>query len=226
MTTHASHIRFYEERYARPPGAMRDYRLYLDLLGARAPGRVLDVGCGEGFFLAEANRAGMEVVGVEIVEQAIRLARGRVPHASLVVAAGEALPFPDASMDYVTCLGTLEHFADPSAGAREVARVLRDDGWALIVVPNRKFVGWIARGRRGTEQREVGELLLSRDEWIDLLGKAGLHVHNVTREPWHTKPFPSRWKRIAARIAWHVIPLEWTYQFAFLCRRENGRMER
>jgi SAM-dependent methyltransferase len=218
MTTLRGLIRYYDDRYARPPGAMRDYRLYLDLIEARPGSRILDVGCGEGFFLEEAEKAGLQPVGVEIVRSAIVLARCRVPAAALAVAAGEALPFPDRSMDFVACLGSLEHFADPAAGAREVARVLRDDGRALIVVPNRRFLLWILRGRRGTEQQEVGELLLDREEWSDLLAEAGLEVLAVSREPWHTKPFPSPLKRLAARIAWRVIPLRWTYQFAFLCR--------
>lgn len=212
-------IRFYEERYAAPPGAMRDYRLYLDLVEAKAGQRVLDVGCGEGFFLEAAARAGLRTVGVEIVESAIRIAREREPAAGLAIAAGEALPFATASMDRVTCLGSLEHFADPAAGAREVARVLTPHGRALIVVPNRRFLGWRLIGRRGTEQQAVGELLLDRAEWQALLEAAGLRVLKVVREPWHTKPFPSQLKRIAARAAWHLLPLRWTYQFAFTCER-------
>lgn len=219
MTTLPGLIRYYERRYAHPPGAMRDYRLYLDLVGARAGARILDIGCGEGFFLAEAERAGMRPVGVEIVPSAIHLAKQRVPAAALAVAAGEALPFPSRSVDFVTCLGSLEHFAEPEAGAREVARVLRPDGRALIVVPNRRFLVWTLSGRRGTEQQEAAELLLDRDGWAALLAHAGLEVLAAAKEPWHTKPFPSRLKRLSARVAWRVIPLRWTYQFAFLCRR-------
>lgn len=212
-------VRFYEERYAHPPGAMRDYRLYLDFLDPEPGRRVLDIGCGEGFFLEEAARAGLMPIGVEIVEPAVRLTRARIPQALLAVAAGEALPFPDASVDRVTCLGTLEHFADPAAGAREVARVLGEDGRALIVVPNRRFLGWLLRRRHGTEQRDVGELLLDREGWEALLSAAGLEVLGAAKEPWHSKPFPSRLKRMLARIAWSVIPLRWTYQFAFVCVR-------
>ena len=220
---HAEHIRFYEERYAQPPGAMRDYRCYLRLLDAMPGRRLLDIGCGEGFFLEEAARLGVIGHGVEIVPSAIQFARERVPSARLTLAAGEALPYADGSMDYVTCLGSLEHFPDPAAGAREVARVLAPNGRVLIVVPNREFVGWALLGREGTEQQEVAELLLDREEWTKLLEVAGLEVVHVTKEPWHTKPFPSRFKRMVARVAWHLIPLRWTYQFAFICQDAKAR---
>lgn len=212
-------IDFYRDRYTAPPGAMRDYRAYLPFLDLEPGDRVLDIGCGEGFFLEAAGQQGARPTGIEIVDEAIRLARHRLPQAGLLIAAGEALPFADASFDIVTCLGSLEHFADPAAGAREVARVLRRDGTALIVVPNRRFLGWYLKGRVGTEQRAASELLLDLDEWRRFLDGAGLRVLAVAKEPWHTKPFRSRLKRLAARVAWQVLPLHLTYQFAFVCRR-------
>lgn len=219
MTTIRKLIEYYEDRYAAPPGALRDYRAYVPLARIEPGARVLDVGCGEGFFLEAAARHGARTYGVEIVERAIRLARRRVPDAGIVAAAGESVPFPDGAFDIVTCLGSLEHFADPAAGAREVARLLGPGGRALIVVPNRRFVGWVVRGRAGTEQQAASELLLDRDAWKDFLEKQGLKVVAVVKEPWHTKPFASIVKRLAARLAWRAVPLRFTYQFAFTCRR-------
>ncbi len=45
------------------------------------------------------------------------------------------LPFRDASSDVIHCSHVLEHVADDHQGLRELRRVLRDDGWALIQVP-------------------------------------------------------------------------------------------
>jgi ubiquinone/menaquinone biosynthesis C-methylase UbiE len=198
---------------------MRDYREYLKLVGAQPGEKLLDIACGEGFLLEAARHVGLHPFGVEISPTALQLARRRVPGVPLVQSAGEALPFTDRFFDRITCLGSLEHFVDPAAGAREIARLLRDDGAALIVVPNRRFVGWLVLGRRGTEQRELSELLLDREEWTSLLEAAGLRVAAVSKEPWHTKPLASRARRLLLRWAWHLIPLRWTYQFAFLCRR-------
>lgn len=213
-------IEYYEERYRQPPGAMRDYGAYLELLDLLPGERLLDVGCGEGFFLAEARRSGLEVVGIEIAQAALRLAREKVPAPLLARAAGESLPFARGTFQWVSCLGVLEHFSDPRAGVREIGRVLGPSGRALIVVPNRRFVGWLVRGTVGTEQQRVSELLLDLDEWRELLEGEGLRVMNVTKEPWHTKPFgawPLRW---LLRLAHVLIPRRWTYQFAFVCATE------
>lgn len=211
---------YYQRRYATPPGPLRDYARYLDLADVCGGERLLDVGCGEGFLLAEAHARGLSATGTDLVRAALGWARERA--GPVVLAAGEALPFADESFDIVTCLGSLEHFADPPQGARELARVTRRNGRLLIVVPNRRFAGWLPlslwRGGRGTEQREVAEMLLDRREWKVLLEGAGIDVVETVKEPWHTKPYRSRWARLALRFAWWAIPLRWTYQFAFLGR--------
>lgn len=211
-------VAYYRRRYEHPPGPFRDYRAYLPLLGAAPGDRVLDVGCGEGFLLAELDRAGAAPFGVEIVDEALRPARDRVPGARLARAQGEALPFRRRSFDRVACLGSLEHFADPARGASEIARVLAPGGTAVVVVPNRRFAGWLVTGHAGTEQREIAELLLDEPGWRRLLEAGGLVVERVAKEPWHTKPYRSRWVRAALRLANRLLPRRWTYQFAFVCR--------
>lgn len=53
-----------------------------------------------------------------------------------VVASGESIPFADASFDAVICVAALHHMHHPLAALREMARVLRPDGTALIVEPH------------------------------------------------------------------------------------------
>lgn len=223
MTEHSlgRRVEYYEERYSQPPGAMRDYGAYLDALGVRPGLRLVDIGCGEGFLLALAGRADLQVYGLEIAVRALRLARERAPSGRFVRAEGEAVPFEDRAFDRVTCLGSLEHFGDPGRGVAEIARILRPDGLSLIVVPNRRFVGWLLRREAGTEQKEVAELLLDEEGWREILESNGLRVLRAEKEPWHTKPQRSAVGRLALRIAWGMIPRRWTYQFAFVCQRSK-----
>ncbi len=91
---------------------------------------------------------------------------------------GESLPFEDDSFDVVTCIGSLEHFPDPAAGAGEMARVLRPGGTAVIFVPNLFFLGHVWFGvSRGTQPSEGGqafsEIFLSSQGWRELLERGG-----------------------------------------------------
>jgi SAM-dependent methyltransferase len=92
--------------------------MLLELL-AQTDGPVLDAGCG----LRPDYRE--DVVNLEIV-----------PYITTdVVAAGEYLPFADASFELVISVAVLEHVRDPFAVARELQRVLRPDGRIFAAVP-------------------------------------------------------------------------------------------
>src|SRR3989442_11662706 len=111
---------WYNQHYAakglhtmRPAAA---YPVFLDLLGATAGSRLLDVSCGAGSLLAAAHARGIESVGVDLSDEAVRLAKRVAPTAEVAVGAGEALAFRSAPFDYVTCLGSLEPFPDIGQG--------------------------------------------------------------------------------------------------------------
>src|SRR2546428_14167322 len=88
---------WYNQHYAakglqtmRPDAA---YPVFLDLLGATAGSRLLDVSCGAGSLLAAADARGIESVGVDLSAQAARLPKRVVAPAEGAVGAGEALAF-------------------------------------------------------------------------------------------------------------------------------------
>ncbi len=93
-------------------------------------GRLLDVGCAAGFFLAEAA-AHYAVKGVEPSEFASRLAR---EHFGLDVVTGTLhdAACPDAHFDIVTLWDVIEHVPDPAAVLAEVSRVLAPGGRVVM----------------------------------------------------------------------------------------------
>ena len=122
---------------------LKHYLTMLNLLNPEPGKKLLDVGCGKGVFLFLASKMGLQTYGIDISKVAVDIAR-RVSHTSEIrVGLGEELPWDDNSFDYVTCLGSLEHFLDPAKGVKEMARVLKPDGRALILVPNSFFIGHI-----------------------------------------------------------------------------------
>jgi SAM-dependent methyltransferase len=93
-----------------------------------APGaRILDVGCGEQPFREAVERHGAEYLGLDVVQNAAVTVR--------VVGQATDIPLRGRSVDVVLCTEVLEHVPDPAAALREVARVLRPGGTAVITSP-------------------------------------------------------------------------------------------
>ncbi len=215
------------KRWARGEEAFtaRQYAWILSLLG-KPRGSLLDVGCGRGGFIAAARDAGYGVAGIDISRQALGAARRRMPSGSWALGDGEALPFRGGRFRAVTCLGSLEHFPDPAAGARELCRVLKRGGRAVIYVPNLYFLGHIYLAwRHGVMPSEGGqafsELFLTYRGWRELLEQAGFKVLSS-----------SKWNEIHASgkvggpamlfyryVVKHMIPFNLSYSFAFVCTK-------
>ena len=130
---------WYNQHYAakgldsmRPAAA---YPVFLDLLGVTRGARLLDVSCGAGSLLAAAAQRGVNSVGIDLSDQAVKLAKRAAPGAEVTVGAGESLPYRSASFDFVSCLGSLEHFLDMGLGLEEMKRVAKPSGRFCIMVP-------------------------------------------------------------------------------------------
>lgn len=104
-----------------------------EALGARM-GALLEIGCGNGFFLAEAARRGYRLVrGVEPSRHAIESADPAIrPWITQDVM--RLSLFPSASFDVVCAFHVLDHVPDPGAFLDQCAQVLRPGGFLVIVV--------------------------------------------------------------------------------------------
>ena len=100
--------------------------------------RILDVGCGTGANLQMLAQFG-DAEGVDVSTDALDFCRAR-GLAEVKQGAAENLPFADASFDMVTGLDVVEHLDDDVAGLREMRRVLRPDGRAVLFVPAFMFL--------------------------------------------------------------------------------------
>lgn len=104
--------------------------------------QVLDVGCGVGNDLSRFVRGGAIVTGIDLAPHSIQLAQDnfaqRGLHGEFFVMDGEAMTFPDNSFDVVYCHTVLHFTADPTAMLREIQRVLRPGGQAIIMTVNRR----------------------------------------------------------------------------------------
>ncbi|MEZ6187086.1 MAG: class I SAM-dependent methyltransferase [Planctomycetota bacterium] len=164
---------------------------------------LLDVGCGTGPFAAYAAARGHPVVGLDLADTALHRARERgVPR--LIHAQGERLPFAADAWRYAVCLGNLEHFLEPLAGVRELARVLAPGGRVAVMLPNAYYSGdlWkVVRTGRGPDHHQAIDRFATCAEWRDLLEEGGLEVLRVHR--WDKGKW---WKRVFPfHLAYHFV---------------------
>jgi SAM-dependent methyltransferase len=103
--------------------------------------RLLEVGCGLGTDGAQFAKAGAAYTGIDLTEAAVDLARRRFELFNLPgtfrVADAEGLDFPDDSFDIVYSHGVLHHTPDTAGAIREIHRVLRPGGRAVVMLYHR-----------------------------------------------------------------------------------------
>ena len=141
----------YDDRYHTGESGMfidtdlpgfRDYvarvnRDRITMLGrvVHPPGRLLDIGCGRGDFLVAAREAGWDVLGVDMVDAAAAVARGRYGLDVRTGTLADAGVEP-GSLDVVAGTHLLEHMVDTVGFLNEVRALLRPGGYVFVEVPN------------------------------------------------------------------------------------------
>ena len=197
------------------------------------PGKVLiDVSCGRGKLAVFARGMGLRVIGLDFSLSAIKVAQQTNPGVDLFVSDGEQIALKAQCADYVTHIGNLEHYQNPELGVQEVARILKPDGTAVILLPNGfSIAGNVQYVRRTGQVFDDGQPIQrynTRQGWQDLLEANGLTVFKTiryehflpkTKRDWlsHLKR-PSRLFRWA--MAW-AIPFNLSNCFVYFCRRSS-----
>ena len=110
--------------------------------------RLLDVGCGLANDTARFARGGALVTGIDISPRAIELSTRNFEQRGLVgdfrVMDGERMEFSDDSFDVVYCHTVLHFTPDPARMVREIHRVLKPEGLAILMTVNRKsWMNWL-----------------------------------------------------------------------------------
>ena len=111
---------------------------YNDLLNSfekyRTFNRILDVGCGIGFFLEEAKNHNWEAHGTEFTDEAINVCASK----NIIMHKGdiEDIDFGEIEFDVITSFEVIEHLKDPLKHFQKAAKLLRKGGLMYITTPN------------------------------------------------------------------------------------------
>jgi 2-polyprenyl-6-hydroxyphenyl methylase / 3-demethylubiquinone-9 3-methyltransferase len=178
--------------------------------------RLLDVGCGGGLLTETLSRWGADIVGIDVGEEAIAVARKHADDAGLTIdyrcatvkdmvalqASGGQLPF-----DGVVALEVVEHVPDPADFCKSLASLTRPDGRIVMSTVNRTrasyltaiigaeyILGWLPRGTHDWNR------FLKPSELAGALRRAGMIVDDVTGMVPET-PTGRRWRLSRSTLA-------------------------
>lgn len=199
----------------------------LDLLHPAPGKRLLDVACGVGKLVRLAKDMGLDATGVDISEEAINLGKTNHPDINIQAGNAESLPWNDGSFDYVTNLGSLEHYLNPEQGCREMSRVLKENGTAVILLPNSHDLETIYKVYKtgvGPDDGQDFERFATRAEWVEFLEGNGFTVVRTEKLDLScADPHGMFWRLYNVFRAF--IPLNLSRVFIFICKKDNLDVE-
>ncbi len=118
-------------------GQQRRLEMILRAAGERINGRVLENGCGVGMYVEHLTPYGGTVIGLEYNFE--RAAEAHTHSERILNAAGEGLPFPDATFDLMLSHEVIEHVQDDRQAVVEMVRTLKPGGRLVLFCPNRGY---------------------------------------------------------------------------------------
>lgn len=220
----------YEEIYATDGILHREsfYLWILSLIKKDQGKTLLDISCGQGKLVSLAQLMGFRAFGIDFSYEGVKAGKLESPKSHWIVGDGEKLPFPDHSFDYITHIGSLEHFVHPQLGANEIARLLKPNGKAVILLPNSfGFFGNIKYVAKHGDIFDDGQPLQrygTRLSWIKILTNSQLKIQNTlgydeipmphTKSDWiwlMKHPF-----KIVRKLLNLMIPLNLANHFVFI----------
>ena len=193
------------------------HRWILDLLSIEDSKNLLDIGCGQGFLLREARARGLKTFGIDVSKEAVAIAKRNSPDSVIICDNAEKLSWQDNSFDYITNIGSLEHFLSPENCLKEMRRTLKPDGEAVIMLPNlyyyRHILDKIFKGKSPTSYQAV-ERFEKRKVWQDFLDKNGFQIISVHKYNKFNR------KKLMVWIRSIIIPIDFSHHFVFICRKK------
>jgi len=146
-------------------------------------GKLLDIGCGAGFFIACLKRYGWDVMGVEVSEWAAKFAKEKLK-LKVLLGSFEDVEIGDL-FDLITMYHILEHLPNPLKSLKQVSRLLAADGVLIIKGPNLGGFDRIWHGKNWRGYSDRTHLYhFTPKTYRMILEKAGFHAQWIAFQYW------------------------------------------
>jgi SAM-dependent methyltransferase len=155
------------------------YTTVVGILEKKPRGRLLDVPAGEGALARHLLQLGYDVRCCDLFPEIFRLPDVEIHKGDL----SQALPYPEASFDYVTCVEGLEHIENPHQAFREFHRILRPGGHLIVSTPNilniEERIKWLLFGYTSHFKPLSKDFLARAESHGPGMEAIGLHINPI-----------------------------------------------
>lgn len=180
----------------------------LEMLRGETAGTLLDIGCGPGVLVTETLDLGFNYVGMDLAEEMLKEGRvkwGENERVAFRTGDIENIPMADATSQALTCLGVIEYVPDLDAAIKEMHRVLKPGGVAIISNHNKlhidnvvigalKPLRWIVlplvRSVRQARPDSLHRRLLQPSQLDEIMAKAGFTLEEFAFYHFTPLPYP------------------------------------
>jgi 2-polyprenyl-6-hydroxyphenyl methylase/3-demethylubiquinone-9 3-methyltransferase len=149
----------------------------------------LDVGCGAGFLSNHLAQEGLQVTGLDMSEESLKVAGLHDSTGTVRYVQGDAyrLPFSNETFDVVSAMDFLEHVEDPGRAISEMSRVLKPNGLLFFHTFNRNWLAHLViiklvefLVKNTPKNMHVIELFITPEELIKMCKSSQLNVQEMT----------------------------------------------
>lgn len=162
------------------------FKTIKDMLSGSKTTKLLDVGCGNGYFLSYIKDLPFNLYGIDLSEEGIKVAQKRV-NANLRVGNITKLPYNDNEFDYTVSTEVLEHITDLESVVREIARVTKGVSINMFpyknTIPSTEHINIFDE----TNTKELFEKYFSEVEVLVLEHPTGIYYEIGDSEPKRSK---------------------------------------
>lgn len=177
--------------------------LALRWLAAAAGERILDVGCGDGYYDWRMSRSGASVTGIDVHEERLAFARRRYgdERTEFLELDAESADFRESAFDKALSLCVLEHLGDDERVLRNVARAVKTGGRLVLSADSLTSPAITPVERERHRRRYAVNTFYTADNVAEKLSRAGFEIERTAYV------LSSVWALRLVRISWRLDDL-------------------